>query len=46
MLEIMQRWGIDVELPLQVGGAHCPFHLVDLPECEHAWPTIHQDLLE
>jgi hypothetical protein len=35
MLKIAQRRGIDVELPLQV-GAHLSFHLVDLPEGEHA----------
>jgi len=35
MCKIAERGGIDVELPLQI-GAHLTFHLVDLPECEHA----------
>ena len=35
MLKIVQRRGIDVELPLQ-GGAHLSFHMVDLPQCKHA----------
>ena len=39
MLKIAQHQGIDVELPLHV-GAHRLFHLLDLPECEHAWPRL------
>ena len=35
VLKIAQRGGIYVELPLEV-RAHLSFHLVDLPESEHA----------
>lgn len=43
--EVPERNGLDVQLPLKV-AAHPPFHLVDLPEGEHALPTVHQNLLE
>jgi hypothetical protein len=35
MLKIAQRGGIYVELPLEI-RAHLSFHLVNLPESEHA----------
>ena len=39
MLKIAQHQGINIELPLHI-GAHHLFHLLDLPECEHAWPRL------
>ena len=34
-LEFLERTGLDVELPLEV-GIHFAFHLVDLPKSKHA----------
>jgi hypothetical protein len=37
ILKVVQRQGINVELPLQV-GAHLLFHLIDLPKSKHCLP--------
>ena len=34
-LELLERGGLDIELPLEV-GTHLPFHLVDLPKSKHS----------
>ena len=45
LLELPEGAGFDVDLPLKM-GAHIPFHLIYLPEGEHAWLTMDQDLFE